>query len=168
MSSRFRMVRLDGTVDRSSFSCGQSVLDLYFRTQASQDMRRRLATCFVSIATETGDVAGYYTLSSAGIPVDELPQEIAKKLGRYPSIPSVRIGRLAVDRHYQGIGLGGSLLADALDRVLRAEPACYALVVDAKDDAAVAFYRHHGFLSFTSQPRILFLPVATAAMSMPK
>jgi GNAT superfamily N-acetyltransferase len=82
----------------------------------------------------------------------DLPPEVTKRLPRYAALPAVRIGRLAVDRKFWGRGLGGALLADALRRVLLAPPAVFALLVDAKDDRAVAFYEHHG----------LFLPIATA------
>ena len=73
------------------------------------------------------------------------------------------MGRLAVDQAFKGIGLGGALLADALDRTIRAEIAAYALVVDAKNDSAAAFYQHHGLIALPSQPMTLFLPLATAS-----
>ena len=72
------------------------------------------------------------------------------------------MGRLADDRDFKGMGLGGALLADAFDRAIRAEIAAYALVVDAKDESAAACYRHHGLIAFPSQPVALFLPLATA------
>lgn len=114
---------------------------------------------------DTCDPTGYHTLASAGIPFAELSAEIARKLPRYPSIPAVRIGRLAVDQRFRGRGLGGALLA-ALSRVLALDAAAYALLTDAKDESAVAFYRHHGFLALASRPRTLFLPVATAENSL--
>lgn len=67
-----------------------------------------------------------------------------------------------------GQGLGGALLADALDRTARSEIAAYALMVDAKDDLAVAFYRHHGFIPLPDSPLTLFLPLATAFPSRKK
>ena len=162
MSSPFRLEPLGDAHDRAFFSCGQDPLDRYFQTQATQHMRRRVATCFVAVAEETGKVAAYYTLAAAGIPLTDLPPEIVKKLPRYPSIPAVRVGRLAVDTRFQGRGLGAALLADALRRVMASPPAAYALLVDAKDEHAVAFYRHHGFVPFGAQPMTLFIPVATA------
>jgi ribosomal protein S18 acetylase RimI-like enzyme len=71
------------------------------------------------------------------------------------------MGRLAVDESFKGCGLGAALLANALTRILHAEIAAFALVVDAKDQTAADFYRHHGFTSFLSSPLTLFLPVAT-------
>jgi ribosomal protein S18 acetylase RimI-like enzyme len=68
---------------------------------------------------------------------------------------------LAVDQAHKGQGLGGALLADALHRSARSEIAAYGLMVDAKDDGAVAFYRWHGFIALPDSPRMLFLPLAT-------
>src|SRR5207302_1928361 len=129
---------------------------------ATQDIRRRIASCFVAIETATGKLAAYYTIASAGIPTTELPPDLIKRLPRYPTLPAVRIGRLAVDLKFRGRGLGGSLLADAVRRTLQAPPAVFTLLVDAKNDQAVAFYRRYGFLPLASQPRTLFLPLATA------
>jgi ribosomal protein S18 acetylase RimI-like enzyme len=112
---------------------------------------------------DSGAVAGYYTLASAGIPVSELSADVLRRLPRYPTLPAVRIGRLAVDGTYRGRGIGELLLMDAAARAHRADQANYALLVDAKDDAAAAFYRHYGFVPYASNPLILFLPLATAA-----
>lgn len=87
---------------------------------------------------------------------------MAKKLPRYPTVPAVRMGRLAVAQDFKGQGLGGALLADALDRCVRSEIAAYAMVVDAKDESAAAFYRHHGLITLPDQAHILFLPLTSA------
>lgn len=63
---------------------------------------------------------------------------------------------------FTGQGLGGALLADALDRAIRSDNAAYALLVDAKDESAVAFYRHHGLIALPNQVETLFLPLASA------
>ena len=166
MSSPFRLEPLSDLHDRSSFGCGQEALDRYLQSQATQDNRRRIASCFVAVEAETGSIAAYYTIASASISTPALPPEITKRLPRYPTIPAVRIGRLAVDLRFRGRGLGGALLADALRRVIGSPAAAFALVVDAKDDQAVAFYRHHGFVALVSLPRTLFISVATAEKAM--
>jgi ribosomal protein S18 acetylase RimI-like enzyme len=135
-------------------------LNKYLREQVSQDVRRRVAACFVA-TTDGKRIAGYYTLASASLLLSELPPSTGKKLPRYPTVPAVRMGRLAVDQDFKGQGLGGALLADALDRAAGSEIAAFALMVDAKDEAAVAFYRHHGFIALPDSPRTLFLPLAT-------
>lgn len=116
--------------------------------------------CFVALTPEQR-IAGYYTLASASLLLSDLSIGIGKKLPRYPSVPAVRMGRLAVDQNFKGQGLGGALLADALARAARSEIAAYALAVDAKGELAVAFYRHHGFVALPDSPLTLFLPLAT-------
>lgn len=156
----FLVAPLDAKHDRAVFDSSSAPLNRYLQEQASQDVRRRVAACFV--ASEDGQrIAGYYTLASAGMLLDALPASMGKKLPRYPTVPAVRMGRLAVDKTCKGQGLGGALLADALTRAARAEIAAYALIVDAKDEAAAAFYRHHGLIAFPTTPLSLFLPLAT-------
>jgi len=111
-----------------------------------------------------GRIAGYYTLASASVYLGDLPARYKKKLPRYPTVPVVRMGRLAVDRAFKSQGLGGTLLADALTRVIKSEIAAYALVVDAKDNTAANFYRHHGFLDISNKPLTLFLPWAAVSV----
>lgn len=148
--------------DRAAFACGEEALDRYFHTQVTQDIRRRIASCFVAVERTSGGIAAYYTISSASIPTPDLPREITKRLPRYPALPAVRIGRLAVDLRFRGRGLGAALLADAVRRTAQAPVAVFALLVDAKNDQTVAFYEHHGFSQLLSHPRTLFLPLATA------
>lgn len=139
-------------------------LDRYFREQVTQDVRRRATVCYVALDETTAKVAGYYTLAAAGVALVDLPEVLAKRLPRYPSVPVARLGRLAVDQGYRGQHLGGALLWDAAMRASRSEIAVYALVVDAKDDQAVRFYCHHGFVTFGSLPRQLMLPLANLAL----
>lgn len=160
----FRVVPLDSTHDRTAFNSGSVPLDRYLREQASQDMRRRIAACFVAV-TDEQRIAGYYTLASASLLLTDLPSNISKKLPRYPSVPTVRMGRLAVNQDFKGQGLGGALLADALERAIRSEIAAFALMVDAKDSRAVDFYQHHGFIALPDSPFTLFLPLATVPSS---
>lgn len=148
--------------DRESFVCGEPALDDYLRRRASQDTRRRVARVFVAVGAAPEEIAGYYTLSAASFEKGELPAGIAKRLPHYP-VPAVVIGRLAVSRSFQGRRLGENLLLDAVRRIVGASTtiAAYAVVVDAKNDAARAFYERYGFRPFPSTPRRLFLPLAT-------
>lgn len=156
----FEIVPL-GKQDRSDFSCGNEALDRYFKIQTTQDIRRRVSACYVALETETGAIAGYYTLSAGDVPLPDLPEELVRRLPRYPTVPVARIGRLAVDRRFQGRRLGGTLLLNAAARAMRSEVAVFALVVDAKDETASAFYRHHQFSAFGSGPLQLIAPIAT-------
>jgi GNAT superfamily N-acetyltransferase len=98
-------------------------------------------------------------LAASSVLLADLPQVLAKKLPRYPTVPVARMGRLAVTQSAQQIGLGSALLADALTRVFQADVAAYAMVVDAKHEDAVPFYEKHGFKQFSSQPLSLWLPM---------
>lgn len=163
----FLVASLDVRCDRTMFNSGSEPLDRYLRDHVTQDIRRRVAACFVALA-DGQRIAGYYTLASASLMLADLPANISKKLPRYPTVPAVRMGRLAVDQAFKGQGLGGALLADALDRAVRSEIAAYALMVDAKDELAAAFYQHHGFIALPDSPLTLFLPLATAFPSRKK
>lgn len=157
----FRVVALGAEHDRATFISGSPTLDRYLKEQSTQDMRRRMAACFIAV-DDAQRIVGFYTLASASVLLHALPPGTVKKLPRYPTVPAVRLGRLAVDVSVKGQGLGGALLADALDRAARSEIAAYAMLVDALDNAALAFYQHHGFIALADSPMKLFLPLATA------
>jgi hypothetical protein len=125
-------VRIDPLNDghvRATFDCGVERLDRYFKTQAGQDARKRVASCFV--LTEDGtNPLGFYTLGATSITLTDLPTGTAKKLPRYPIVPAALMGRLAVDRRARGRSLGELMLMDAFGRALRSEIATYAFVVE--------------------------------------
>ena len=162
MSAPYRIENLGGGHDRAAFACGVEALDRYLKTQAGQDIRRRVANCFVAVPSDGKTIAGFYTLAAASIPLAELPPEQARKLPRYPILPAALIGRLAVDSRHAGRSLGSALLFDAMERAAKAAPAIFAILVDAKDEDAARFYRRFGFQTFASRPLTLFLPIATA------
>jgi GNAT superfamily N-acetyltransferase len=164
----FRFEPLSGEHNRGSFHCGDETLDRYFQTQVTQDIRRHITNCFVVIEAVTSQVAAYYTLAAASVPLIELPPEETRRLPRYPTLPAVRIGRLAVDERYQGRGLGAAMLMNAVHRTLQDAAAAFTLLVDAKNDQAVAFYERHGFQALAGKPRTLFLPLATAQKALLK
>ena len=157
MTAAFRLEVLGAGHARSGSACGVGALDAYLAQQATQDVRRRASACYVAVEASTGTVAGYYTLAAGGVLLTDLPDALRKRLPRYPSVPVARVGRLAVGKAFQGQKLGGALLADAAIRAARSEVAVFALVVDAKDDAAEAFYRHHGFERFGAHARQLIV-----------
>ncbi len=167
MTATFEIVGLTAAHDRKRFSSGSEPLDRYLRELATQDMKRRVSNCFVAIDGE-GSIAGYYTFAATGLPLGELPPDEAKRLPRYPLVPAALLGRLAVDQTYRWQGLGGALIMDAAARAARADPAIFALIVDAKDAGAVAFYQHLQFTQFASRPNSLFLPLTTALAAMGK
>jgi GNAT superfamily N-acetyltransferase len=162
VAGRFRIEALSGQHKCDTFQCGISALDRYFKEQATQDVRRRIANCFVAVDITTELVAGYYTLAATGVALDGLAPALAKKLPRYPVVPAALIGRLAIASSSQGIGLGAALLADAIARVVTSDIGVFAIFVDAKDEPAKRFYEHHGFESLPDHPQRFCLAVATA------
>ncbi len=159
--SPFSVVPLSKSHVREGFCSGSEALDHYFSAQVSQDTKRNITKCFVAIDNTDQKIAGFYTLSAAQIPLPGLPEKISRKMPRYETVPASRIGRLAVDRHYQGKRVGSALLADALLRSSNSSMAVYALLVDAKDEKAEAFYLHHGFIPCLGTLHTLFLPLKT-------
>ena len=147
--------------DRSNFACGVEALDRYLREGAGQDARRRVARCFVAAQDDDDPVvAGYYTFSAAEIRAEELREEEKRRLPRYAAFPAALIGRLAVDRHFRGRRLGAAMIFDAARRADRADPAIFALLVDAKDETVASFYRRLEFSPLASNPLSLYLPIA--------
>jgi predicted GNAT family N-acyltransferase len=157
-----------GDHDRAAFSCGNASLDQYIREQASQDVKRRLATVFVITAKDDPKtVLAYYTLSSRELKLEQLPPEIAKKAGKYGHLGVTLLGRLAVVEKSKGTGLGTLARMNALDRSLVAarEVASWAVFVEAIDRNAASFYRKYGFIELPDDKLKLFLPMKTIAKS---
>jgi GNAT superfamily N-acetyltransferase len=157
-----RVEALDPRHDRKSFSSGVEPLDRYFQTQAGQEARKNIAAPFVLVLPD-GPIGGYYALSATAVKLSDLPVNIARRLPRYPLVPATLLGRLAVDFRHRGKGYGRFLLADALLRAVRSEIASFAVVVDAKDDAARRFYERESFLPFPDRTGRLFRPMADIA-----
>lgn len=149
--------------DRSQFDCGSDALNAYLRQQARQDAEKHVAAPFVLFELPDLRVLGLYTLSASVLSVDDVEPGLAKKLPRYPQLPVTLIGRLAVDRRAKGKTYGSHLLLDALNRSLThaSEIAAMAVVVDAKEEAAAAFYSHFGFKPLQVNARRLYLPMTT-------
>lgn len=148
--------------DRSGFTCGKAALDRYIRQQASQDVRRGVASVFVASAPEQpGRILGYFTLSAASVAPAALPPEMARRLPRHP-IPAALIGRMAVDLSVARRGLGAILVADAVQKAMAAARivAVSVIAVDPIDDEARAFYATFGFRALHGPERRMFLALA--------
>ena len=147
--------------DRTGFHCGVDALDRYIQKQARQDVKRRIARVFVATRPDNPqNILGYYTLSSLSVELSHLPDNYARKLPKHP-IPAALIGRLAVRSTVQGHGVGKMLLVDAIKRTLAVSEqiAVYAMIVDAIDDNAKAFYEQFGFIRLGQEGSRLFLPL---------
>lgn len=167
MTPSFITEPLDRHHDRSAFVSGSDALDRYLKEQASQDIRRRVAGCFVAV-DDDGKIAGYYTLAATSVRLQALPEQFGKRLPRYPVVPAMLLGRLAVAASHQGKRLGSALIADAIMRVDRLGIGAFALIVDAKDDRAKMFYEANGFVRLPDEERRLCLPIETAFRAVRK
>jgi len=148
---------------KATFCSGKVMLDDYLQKQASQDVRRKLSACFVILEKETNLIKGYYTLANNSIPLDLVPQELQKQLPKsYTSIPTTLLGRLAVDKKFQGNGTGKLLLIDALKRcyILSKNIGSFAVIVDPLDKDAENFYSKYGFITLHDSGK-MFLPMKT-------
>lgn len=144
--------------DRSSFDCGDKALNDYLRTRSGQELRRNIAFPYMMTLKNEKQVRGYYTLSASSVQANKLPSELAK-ITRYDYLPSVLIGRLALDKSLQGKGYGQYLLIDALRRISRSKDFAVSMViVEAKNQKAEEFYKHFGFIQLAAEQRTLFLP----------
>ena len=92
-----RIEPLDDRHNRTDFASGVEPLDRYFRTQARQDSRKRVASCFVLTDDYPLAPLGFYTLAATSLALSDLPQAVAKRLPRYPVVPAPMIGRGAQD-----------------------------------------------------------------------
>lgn len=161
--SKTRVEPLSKHHDRASFDCGVKELNDYLKRYALQNQKKHISKTFVAVSDADYDsdkaIAGYYTLATGELNHNLLPDDV-----RHPKYPVsvARLARLAVDVNEQGSGLGGRLLYDALNRLKSASMAVgiFAVVVDAKDSVAKAFYEHYHFLPLEHEGLTLFLPMS--------
>ncbi|MGH7285502.1 MAG: GNAT family N-acetyltransferase [Polyangiaceae bacterium] len=160
-----RLEPLGKVHDRARLACGVESLDVYLRTQASQDMRRKANAVFVLVAaTEPHSILGYFTLCAYALAHGPVPEEARKHLPKYPLVSATLIGRLAVQKSHQGEGLGALLLVEALRKAHQNADVVGSsmVVVDALDESAARFYAAHGFIRLPESMRLV-LPMQTIA-----
>lgn len=148
---------------RTGFECGKALLDNYIRTQASQDVKRDLSACYVMTEEGKSEVVGYYTLSSNSIERTTFPANMIARLPpSYGDLPTILMGRLAVDNKIKGQRLGEYLLINALNKCVEVSQTIGALavVVDPIDERAEEFYSGYGFI-FLPGSKKMFLPIKT-------
>ena len=108
MNLLFRL--LPAGISRDGFTCGNKALDAYWRTQAGQDQKRGFATVVIASDAQTPDkVIGFYTLAAASVLLTDIPEAEARRMPRYPAVPAIRLGRLAVASAFQGQHMGACL-----------------------------------------------------------
>lgn len=154
---------LDKMHNRKEFDCGNELLNNYLKHQASQDVKRKLSACFVLADKITKHIRGYYTLSNNSIPLTAFSEQIRHKLPKsYTSIPTTLLGRLAIDKNFQGKGIGKILLIDALKRSYETstEIGSFAVVTDPIDEYARNFYKKYDFIELPDSKK-MFIAIKT-------
>jgi GNAT superfamily N-acetyltransferase len=147
---------------RDQFDCGRPSLNDFLRVLVTQYEKRNLGRTYVAVRGSDPKVLGYYTIASGSLAFEALHKKTAKKLPRHP-VPAVLIARLAVDRAGQGQRLGEKLLLDAFARCLdlSGRIGVHAVVVEAIDKQARAFYEQYQFIALLDRPLHLYLPIST-------
>jgi GNAT superfamily N-acetyltransferase len=164
----YRLEPLGRHHDRETFQCRVESLDTYLKTQASQDMRRKAIAVFVLVPTDApSKIARYSTLSAYGVNPGTIPDAARRHIPRYPIVSATLIGRLAINKEFQGQRLGSDLLAKALGKAYdnASVVGSSMVVVDALDERAARFYLAHGFIKLPESMRLL-LPMQTIATLM--
>jgi len=141
--------------NRNAFDCGVESLNRYLQQQATQDIRRSVAT--VCVAAAGAEIAGYYSLANTGLSPVVLPDGLQKKMPRYQMLPAVLLGRLAVDVKHKGRKLGFNLLSDAFTLSLKSPLAWALFLTDALDASAATFYGRFGFRQLKDNPNHLYI-----------
>jgi GNAT superfamily N-acetyltransferase len=162
MTTSWSFCPISKQMSREGFDCGKEKLNLYLRQSARQHHEKGISKTFVALPEpESNIIAGYYSVCMAQISFLSLSTTQQKGIPSEYPIPAMRITRLAVDKTFQGKGLGQELLMEALTRALRlsSEVAIYAVVVDAIDEQAKLFYLKYDFIPYEDQSNSLFLPI---------
>ncbi|MFI3197782.1 MAG: GNAT family N-acetyltransferase [Methylococcaceae bacterium] len=153
--------------NRAGFTCGVESLDRYFKSQASQDVKRKINAVFVLFdPREPAEVLGYYTLCATALAQGDVPAGARKHITRYPLVSATLLGRLAVVGHQQRQGLGALLLADAVKRAYASASSVGSsmLIVDAISEQAASFYEANGFVLLADSLRLILPMQAIAKM----
>lgn len=153
---------LDKTHNRNAFECEEQQLTDYIKKQVSQDIKKRLAVCFVAIDSDN-NVIGYYTLSSESLGREQIPDKYLKKVPQNYNAPVILLGRLARNITAKGTGLGEHLLLDALFRAFTLSEesiGAMAVIVDPMNQFAIKFYEKYGFEQLPDSEK-MFLPMST-------
>ena len=157
---------LSADQNREKFNCGKAALNKYIQSSVDRDIKNRLTRCYVLTFGKSKQVSGFYTLSNHAVKIAQLPKKYGRRIPPGYLVPTILLGRLAVDIEFKGRGLGEFLLVDSIRRSLSASEIsnAFALVVQYKDDNAKSFYEKFGFIPFTDKYAMqLFLPLKTAA-----
>ncbi len=158
-----RIEKLSKEHKKSSFDCENELLNRYIQQQAKQDVNQDLSACYVLNDVNEKKVLGFYTLSGNSIQRSEFPLELIQKMPpSYINLPTILLGRLAIDKTEKGKGYGSILLMDALKKCVEISESLgiLAVIVDPYDENAINFYKKYGFILIPSNNK-MFIPIKT-------
>jgi len=160
-SERFVIESLGEQHNRAAFRCSDHHITNYFRRHALLNTQSRIANAWVVRDRDTDLVVGFYTLSTASVDFNAIPEQFSVNLPRYP-VPAALLGRMGVDRRYERQGFGRRLVIDALMRVYYQDVmAVYGMVVDPKEGVRDFYTQNFGFVPLTDGSARLFLHLQT-------
>jgi GNAT superfamily N-acetyltransferase len=164
VTNSFHIEKLHRTHAIEQFTCGQPELDRFLTRHALQAQQANSSQTYVAVNDD--EVVGFYTIVAGEVQHAEAPERVVKGMPRHP-IPLLVLARLAVHTKAQGRGIGSGLLLDALRRTLQVADVIdvRALAVHAKDDPAIAFYRHFGFAPSPADARHLLMIIKCRCVS---
>jgi ribosomal protein S18 acetylase RimI-like enzyme len=159
---KWAIQKLSAQHDRSAFDCGKGALNDFLMKYAGQNQKLGVSQTYVAVQPNSAKVDGYYAISSGAVEFASVPDDVRKRLPRYP-VPVAHLGRLAVDKAAKGKGLGRLLLLDAMERIIRAADSIgiCAIEVWAKDNEAKSFYAKYGFVPLLDDPLHLYISIHT-------
>lgn len=154
--------------NRNQFDCGQNILNVYLKTRANQEQKKWLNITYVMTSKLSNEIVGYYTLSNSAIKLASMLPNLKQDIPPTYDIPTIKIGRLAVDKNYHNKGLGSLLLKNAFNRIIEISTlsGIRGIEVIAKDHYATEFYQKFGFIPLLDSQNVLFLPIATVIKAL--
>lgn len=162
--ANIKFEKLTRSHNRQQFDCGEQSLNTYVQRYARQNAKKNLGETYV-LTNKSKDILGFYTISTASLDYEAYPQ--SANLPKY-AISSALIGRLAVNKNYQGNGYGKLLLVDALKKIseIADEIGIHCITVDAKDENAKNFYKRFGFEELLDEKNHLYISLKKVQNSL--
>ena len=158
--------------NRENFDCGVEVLNVFLKQRANQEQKKRLNVTYVAVQGQniSKPILGYYTLSNSSLSLYMVQEELKKQIPPTYTIPSVKIGRLAVDKSTQNNGLGRLLLRHVFKKIIDAASitGIRGVEVIAKNPEATRYYEKLGFIRLKDSENLLFMPVETIINALPE
>ena len=168
MTSELKLVSVKEISPKSAlkkFDCEVEVLNEFLSRYALKNDELGIGKTYVAL-NENNQIAGYFTLATAQVAYQEIPDDFRGKLPKYP-IPALRIARLAVNKGLKGRGIGKWLLAQAFIKAIHVADVTglYFIIVDAKETSK-SFYEHYGFHKFFDEDLSYFILIDTVRKAM--